>query len=157
MDIKSIVTNAVDANSLEGVSQLENKTKTAKDVEKVKKLASDFESMFMEQMLKSMRSSVQKSGLIDGGNAEEIYTSMLDSEYAKAMGNKGSNGIADMVERQLLESMGVKSVTSKDQQVRRGLSSYIQNTKPTLQEGQKPVTMESRDTQSVPTMQKIKR
>jgi peptidoglycan hydrolase FlgJ len=157
MDIKSVMTSAVDASSMEGINQLENKTKNAKDVEKVKKLASDFESMFMEQMLKSMRSSVQKSGLIDGGNAEDIYTSMLDSEYAKAMGGKGSNGIADMVERQLLESMGVKSVASNGLQLKRGLSSYAQNDKPALQDGQKKVTMESRANHSAPTIPKIKR
>jgi len=59
-----------------------------------------------------MRSSVQKSGLVDGGNAEEIYTSMLDSEYAKQMSSQGNSGLAQMIERQLLQTMGVKSEAS---------------------------------------------
>lgn len=51
----------------------------------IKQAAEDFESLFLNIVLKSMRDTVQKSGLIDGGNAEEIYSSMLDDEYAKMM------------------------------------------------------------------------
>ncbi|MEN9835490.1 MAG: peptidoglycan hydrolase FlgJ, partial [Pseudomonadota bacterium] len=51
----------------------------------IKKAAEDFESLFLNIVLKSMRDTVQKSGLIDGGNAEDIYKSLLDDEYAKMM------------------------------------------------------------------------
>jgi flagellar protein FlgJ len=129
VDVKAVMSSAMDATSLEGVAKLERDGKSAKDIAKVKKLAGEFEAMFMEQMLKSMRSSVQKSGLIDGGNAEEIYTSMLDSEYSKAMGGSHSNGIADMVEQQLLRSMGVKTDVASKAQALQGKKSYEQGTK----------------------------
>jgi len=129
MDVKATLNTAVDASSLGKVEGLERKGKFAKDAAKIRKLSTEFEAMFLEQMLKGMRSSVQKSGFIDGGNAEEIYTSMLDTEYAKNMAQQRSLGLADMVERQLLESMGVKS--------------DISTARPTLQEGAKTVTMKA--------------
>src|SRR4051812_34346502 len=57
----------------------------AKDRGQIKKLAEDFESLFLNLVLKSMRETIMKGGLVDGGNAESIYTSMLDDEYSKMM------------------------------------------------------------------------
>lgn len=143
MDIKATMSAAVDASTLGKVEGLEKRGKLVKDIHKVKKLASEFEAMFMEQMLKGMRTSVQKSGLIDGGNAEEIYTSMLDSEYAKNMAAQRATGLADMVERQLLESMGVKSDISAKMNKNAAIHSYEKVARPTLQDDSKRVTMES--------------
>jgi len=112
MDVKATVLNSIDQTASSKVDDLSARGSREKDVTKVKQLASDFESIFMEQIFRSMRSSVQKSGLIDGGNAEEIYTSMLDSEYAKEMSKQGNAGLAQMIERQLLQTMGVKSAAS---------------------------------------------
>ena len=72
----------------------------------LKKQTQEFESMFIELVLKSMRDSVQKAGLVDGGNAEEIYKSMLDSEYAKTLAQQGTMGLAAAMERQLVERFG---------------------------------------------------
>lgn len=143
MDVKATLNGAMDASSQGQLDSLERLGKQAKDIGKIKKLAADFEAMFTEQMLKGMRTSVQKSGLIDGGNAEEIYTSMLDSEYAKNMTTHSSTGLADMVERQLLESMGVKSDISRKLNKRGAIHSYEKVARPTLQEATKPVTMDS--------------
>lgn len=71
----------------------------------VKKVAKDFESLFLEIVLRSMRNTVPKSGLIDGGNAEDIYRSLLDSEYAKTMSSTGHSGLAAQIEKQILDSI----------------------------------------------------
>ena len=75
-----------------------------KDIKQIKELAGEFESIFTELVLKSMRSSVQKGGLIDGGNGEDIFKGMLDSEYSKAMASQRSSGIADSIEKHLLQA-----------------------------------------------------
>ena len=80
-----------------------------KELAKIRESAQEFEAIFLETMLKSMRDSVQKSGLIDGGNAEKMYESMLDSEYAKQMSAQSMTGIAENIEKQLLVSAGYKS------------------------------------------------
>jgi Rod binding domain-containing protein len=69
----------------------------AKKNAEIKQLSEDFESLFLGMVLKSMRDSVQKSGLIDGGNAENIYRSLLDDEYAKQMASQHHTGLADQI------------------------------------------------------------
>lgn len=63
--------------------------------------AAEFESLFINQMMKSMRDTIAKSELFHGGNAEEIYTSMLDAELSKSMARSGGIGLADMLLKQL--------------------------------------------------------
>lgn len=72
----------------------------------LRRAAEEFESLFINQMLKSMRDTVQKSDLFHGGNAEEIYTSMLDTELSKSMAKAGGIGLADMLLRQLSDGGG---------------------------------------------------
>jgi len=52
-------------------------------------------------MLKTMRDSVQKSGLVDGGMAEDVFKDMLYDEYALSMSRNASFGIADQIYLQL--------------------------------------------------------
>lgn len=72
----------------------------------LREAASEFESLFINQMLKSMRETITKSELFHGGNAEEIYTSMLDAELSKNMARSGGIGLADMLLRQLDNGAG---------------------------------------------------
>jgi flagellar protein FlgJ len=60
------------------------------------------EALFIHHMLSEMRKTVVKSGLIDGGRAEEVYTSLLDAEMAKGMARSESLGLSSM----LLEQLG---------------------------------------------------
>jgi Rod binding domain-containing protein len=61
----------------------------------------DMEAIFINHMVSAMRRTVEKSGLIDGGAAEEIYTSLLDAEWAKSMAAAGGLGLARLLEEQL--------------------------------------------------------
>lgn len=61
----------------------------------------EFESLFVNMMLKEMRKTVDKSGLLDGGQAEDIFQDMLYDEYAKDMTRAASFGLSDQVYLQL--------------------------------------------------------
>jgi Rod binding domain-containing protein len=65
------------------------------------KVSQEFEAIFIKQMLNVMRKSVSKTGLMDGGMAEEIFEDMLYDEYAQKMAETGSFAIADMIYKQL--------------------------------------------------------
>ncbi|MGE0801881.1 MAG: flagellar assembly peptidoglycan hydrolase FlgJ [Lautropia sp.] len=65
--------------------------------------AQQFEALFMQQLMKSMRAAVPKSGMFDGPGAE-TYTSMLDSQLAQTMAGK-SGGLADIIARQITRHM----------------------------------------------------
>lgn len=71
--------------------------------DEIKNAVQDFEALFINQMLKSMRDTVQKSDLFHGGSGEEIYSSMFDTELSKLMSKSGGIGLGDV----LLEQFGV--------------------------------------------------
>ena len=68
-----------------------------KDMEKV---ARDFESVFVNKLLESMRKAVPKSGLLDS-SALDMYQSMMDQEMAKNMSERKGMGLGEMVYKDL--------------------------------------------------------
>jgi flagellar protein FlgJ len=67
----------------------------------------EMESLFINYLLKEMRATVHKSGFISGGQAEEIFTSMLDVELSRKTSAAGGIGLSSL----LLEQLGGKTVT----------------------------------------------
>ena len=65
----------------------------------------EMESLFLTHLLKEMRATVEKSGFISGGQAEEIFTSLLDVEISKKMAAAGGIGLSSI----LLEQLGGKA------------------------------------------------
>ena len=61
----------------------------------------EFESVFIAYLLKEMRATVDKSGLIDGGPSEELYQSMMDTQVARNLSSTGGFGLAEMLFQQL--------------------------------------------------------
>lgn len=75
----------------------------------LKEACRDFEAIFLEQMLKSMRQTVPKNGLLDGGMAEDIFEDMLYQNYAGKMADSADLGLADMLYRQISQNHTLKS------------------------------------------------
>ena len=69
--------------------------------EELMSVSRQFESIFVHQLLKSMRSTVQKSGLFES-HATRMYESMHDQELANLMSKTRSIGLADMVYKDLV-------------------------------------------------------
>lgn len=70
----------------------------------VKEAAKQFESLFMRELLKSMREATMKSGLMDGPGGD-LGTDLLDQQFAVQMsGLKG--GLSDMIAQQLSRQIG---------------------------------------------------
>ncbi len=68
----------------------------------IHKTAVEFQSLFVEMMLKSMRETVGQDKLTGGGHGEEVYSSFLDHEYASAISRRGGFGLAEAIEKQML-------------------------------------------------------
>lgn len=73
--------------------------------EELKKACREFESVFTYQLLKSMRSTVEKCDLFHGGQGEEIYQSLLDQELSKNMSGSGNNSLANILYNQLKNNL----------------------------------------------------
>jgi len=67
------------------------------DEGKLKKACEDFESIFISKMLKVMRQSIPKTGLLDGGSQQEMYLSLFDEELSKSMAKRGGMGLGKIL------------------------------------------------------------
>lgn len=105
--------------------------KNLAEKEKLEILAKEFESIFMSQMIRSMRDTVQKSGLFDGGPAEEMFTDMLDEEMARNMAFSQTSGLSSALVAQLSGMTG--AVGGEEKANEDGDRPYGQN-KPTADE-----------------------
>jgi len=66
----------------------------------IEEVAAQFESLFLQQMLKSMRDATVKSDLFDS-NQIETYQSMADQQLALQLAEQGGIGLARMMVEQM--------------------------------------------------------
>ena len=79
-----------------------NATGTQLDGKRLDRACAEFEALLVQKLFQTMRASIPKSGLIDGGSAEEIYTTMLDQKVAEEMAFRGGLGLSDRIKAQIL-------------------------------------------------------
>ncbi len=89
-----------DHTSFKKLSQSIQNDQQKKQAE-LKKAAKQFEALFLNYMLKSMRETVPKDGLLKEGIANDIYTSMFDSYLSQKASSHQSMGLANMIYKQL--------------------------------------------------------
>ncbi|MGU7783464.1 flagellar assembly peptidoglycan hydrolase FlgJ [Burkholderia sp. PU8-34] len=79
-----------------------------------KLVAGQFDAMFTQMMLKSMRDATPEGGLFDS-HTSKMYTSMLDQQLAQQMSSKGI-GVADALMKQLMRNanLGAGADTAAD-------------------------------------------
>lgn len=71
-----------------------------KNPDAIKQVAKQFESLFVQMMLKSMRDTVPENELF-GSNAEKMYQDMYDKQLSTQISNSRGIGLANVIERQL--------------------------------------------------------
>ncbi len=64
------------------------------------KAAQQFESLFLQMVMKAGRSASSGNTLLGRSNGEEIFIDLRDSQFAKISSERGGFGIAEMLERQ---------------------------------------------------------
>ncbi len=100
MDVKS-TSNWYDFGSLAGLrAQAEQRP-----IEVQSSVSQQFESLFINLMLKEMRKTVARSELL-GSEAMETYEQMFDQQIAVGMAKAGGIGIAPFIEAQLARQNG---------------------------------------------------
>lgn len=90
--------NVFDASSL---TALKHRVRGG-DPKTLKLAAQQFETLFLQMVLKSMRDATPRTGLFDSEQAR-MYESLLDQQMAQVLGSKsGGTGLAAIIEKQLL-------------------------------------------------------
>lgn len=80
------------------ISELNSEVKNDK---KLLDVCYEMESLFIGNMLKSMRKTVMESGFFGKSIAKDIFRDMLYDEYAKSMARTGQLGLAKQIYNQL--------------------------------------------------------
>lgn len=88
---------------VQGVDALRHAVRTSPQ-EGMKQASKQFEVMFMQMMLKSMREATPSDGLFSSSQ-EKTYTSMLDQQLSQNLSGRGL-GLADAMFAQLKRTMG---------------------------------------------------
>jgi peptidoglycan hydrolase FlgJ len=71
----------------------------------VKEAARQFEALFMNELVKSMRASTMASGMLDNSGTQ-LGTEMLDTQLANSLAGRGM-GLSDAILKQLERQMGL--------------------------------------------------
>jgi len=90
-----------------GLSELRQGAK-AGSPEALKGAATQFEAMFVNMMLKSMRDATPQEGLLDNSQTK-MFTTMLDQQTSQNIAKKGV-GLADVLVRQLSKTAGLSGM-----------------------------------------------
>jgi len=91
---------AADAQSLGNLKMEAGKNSPAA----IKETAKQFESLFMRELMKSMREATMKSGMLDSAGGD-LGTDLLDQQFAVQMSGQ-PGGLSDMIALQLSRQMG---------------------------------------------------
>jgi len=92
---------AADASSLNSLKLQAGQNSPAA----IRETAKQFESLFMRELIKSMREATMKSGMMDSPG-ENLGTDLLDQQFAVQMSGR-PGGLSDLIAAQLSRQMGV--------------------------------------------------
>ncbi len=79
-----------------------------------KKIAQDFEGLFIGMMVKAMHDTVGQDTLTGGGHGEDVFRSLLDQEYVAAAVKRGGFGLAKYIEQEILRQESQRSTPGVD-------------------------------------------
>ena len=98
------MTNPIDPKSTPGIlaaNRIASRDQAKPDSKALEKTCRDFESLFINYLMQEMRKTIPEDSLFGGGQAEKIYSSMLDNEVSKTMAQQRGIGLAAMLYNQL--------------------------------------------------------
>lgn len=80
--------------------------------EAIKKVSQQFEAMFLQMMMKSMRDATPKGGLFDSAHTE-TFEQMHDQQLVMGLSETGAVGIGNMVEQFIRRSIGARDTANQ--------------------------------------------
>lgn len=100
-------------NDFQGLANLRREAGQAPD-KAIAKVARQFEAVYVQMMLKSMRDTVPEGGLL-GDSSTRMYQDMLDDQLAVSLSeSRGGIGLARVIERQLSRPQASQPIAAAD-------------------------------------------
>lgn len=104
----------------------------------LRETAQQFEGMFLQMMLKSMREATVKSDLVESSGAE-TFEAMFDKEVSVAMSKRNALGLADMLVKHMPDGSSAQPSTASMLAARSGKAKGM----PLQPEAAKPMGLEA--------------
>ena len=105
----SAIINPIQQSSMERVAHLSKiNDRNLNSQPAFRKVAEELEGLFISQMINHMFKGIKTDGLTGGGNGEAMFRDLLVQEYGNAISKSSGIGLADSIERQLLERQEIK-------------------------------------------------
>ena len=67
------------------------------------------EGAFMNELMKALRQTVPEGGMLDGGQGEEMFSSMMDDAVAQEAASRQERGLGAALYRQLRVLLGAQT------------------------------------------------
>jgi murein DD-endopeptidase MepM/ murein hydrolase activator NlpD len=97
------------------IQAAQNASSSAKQKSELKKVAQEFEAVFIAHLLKVMRETIEESGLLEGGFGKSIYTELFDQEVSLSLAKRGTLGISNLLYQSLSANIDAKESEKPDQ------------------------------------------
>jgi flagellar protein FlgJ len=72
------------------------------DEKRLEKACQEFESIFIHQMMKTMRQTVPQTGFMGEGMERNIFQALFDEEMSKTIGRSGRLGLGKVIYNQMM-------------------------------------------------------
>jgi len=84
---------------------------------KLMKACTDFEALFVAQILKSMRQTIPQTGILGKGLGKDIYQDLMDQELSQKLAQSKGFGLGKKLYNQMLKREEKTHLVSKGGQV----------------------------------------
>jgi len=91
------ISNKIQNETNTDFEKILNNAMKSQDQEKLKKACEDFEAIFVNMLLKSMKNTVDEGGLTKKSHAREMFEGMLNEEMASSIAKGRGIGIAEIL------------------------------------------------------------
>ncbi|MGH1455685.1 MAG: rod-binding protein [Alphaproteobacteria bacterium] len=92
----------------------------AKNTQRMKETAQDFEAVFLSEMIKPMFEGLETDGPFNGGKGEEIFRGMMITEFGKEIASQNVTGIQTQVMDQLIKMQAERTANNQSPAVESG-------------------------------------
>ena len=116
----SLPMNQIDAKSkkdemkTEEFKSLLEQAQKNQDEKKMMDACRQFESVFVNMLLKNMRSSIPEGGFIERSYPREMFEGMFDEKMAEEIAKGQGMGLAKQMYGQLSRSMKIKNIENEE-------------------------------------------
>lgn len=114
-----IMQNAQSHKPLDVIKAYKNDPQ-AKNAQRIKETAQEFEAVFLSEMIKPMFEGLELAEPFGGGKGEEIFRGMMLSEFGKEIAERNVTGIQTQVMNALIEMQSQRTEQDKSRAVQSG-------------------------------------